>query len=151
WLVVPYLALMAWLLAPEHAPRDLARAVAGIGEPADAGVERLLDPSEAEVALRSLSEPGEAGDLSVAASSAQDATSGSASVAVKAKRGRGRPRKSKTGTPQAAVVAPPTEATWIRVGPGKFVRVEGPVANPPDEVDPTTETTTPALLEDEPS
>lgn len=151
WLVVPYLALMAWLLAPEHGPRDPARAVAGAGDLADLGGERSLDPSEAEVALRPLSEAGDAGGLSFAASSVQDATSGSASVAVKAKRGRGRPRKSKAGTAQAAVVAPPTEATWIRVGPGKFVRVEGPVANAPEEVDPATGTTTPAPVEDEPS
>ncbi len=117
WLVPPYLALAIWIMLPSHgergdAPRRTVRsgrqrqatAVESNGTVSEAGGTPPSEPAtESTTPAESLAD--EAGSLEPAPS--------------KGKRGRGRGRKAKT-----LVDAPPSNATWIQVGPGKYVRVE---------------------------
>ena len=108
WLVPPYLLLMALILSPArraHAPGE-ARSESPIApEPASpAGGDGLDD-----------------GPPSASAPTGGGAASATSTAPPKARRVKGtRTRKPK---PAPEVVA---EATWIEVGPGKFVRAEAP-------------------------
>ncbi|WP_422924155.1 hypothetical protein [Singulisphaera sp. PoT] len=126
WLVPPYFLMMVWLLYPGRSPRETAPACSE-GEASAEGSATLErpEPTPAEIDLRS--PPG--ADLPVPAMDtdpeAVQTEKAPEPAAVKtAKRGKGRGRKAKA----AAVIEPPEGATWIRVGPGKFVRADGPTA-----------------------
>jgi hypothetical protein len=113
-LVLPYLLLMAWLVFPARPARD-AEPSAGRSDP---GIPSLSpqSPESISSALRppepvSPGEPGESAEAS-----ADVATS------ARPRRGKGRGRKAK-----AAAEGPPA-VVWVRVAPGKFIRVEGPEA-----------------------
>lgn len=126
WLVPPYLALMAWLLWPSFDRRACAADAAG-----PEALEPLGDVGPAEGCAESPTPswddatPSEPAEDPAAAASADSAT---ATTALKTKRGRSRGRKARPAT----AVEPATHVTWIRVGPGKFVRVEGADATVPD-------------------
>jgi hypothetical protein len=105
WLVVPYLALMAWLLQPSTDRRLAATAAKRWDEPAP-------EAEAGETLIEGPLEGWEAADLETA----------TVPAALKSKRPRARVRKAKP----APVNEPVTQVTWMRVGPGKFVRVEGP-------------------------
>ena len=64
---------------------------------------------------------------------------------MKTKRGKGRMRKSK-----AVAESLGATATWIQIGPGKFVRVETP-GSPVDAAFPSSEGEVPGEHEGEPS
>ena len=129
WLVPPYLGLMTLLLWP--APSATRRSGAG----------RRSKPAPGATAGSDRTEPD--GDSAPAATSSDPAalasTAGSADGGVpqptgdtgpatamaQPKRGRGRPRKVSKPIAEPVEVA---AATWVEVGPGKFVRAEGPTA-----------------------
>ncbi|SIO56573.1 hypothetical protein SAMN05444166_5258 [Singulisphaera sp. GP187] len=126
WLVPPYFILMVWILAPAQGPRDPAPALPEPGSQQVSDVESLLEPSESEIGLRSQAEPVVAAASPSEIAAEPDGGNDPNPVAVKTKRGKGRGRKAKGGP----VVEPAAaSATWIQVGPGKFVRVEGPSTN----------------------
>jgi hypothetical protein len=109
WLVVPYLILMALLLLPSagRPPGD------SIG--ADSDGSRALRPARPGEDLDNRSSDGPA-----SAEPPEDgAEQANASGPARARRGKGRARKAK-------LPPEPSEATWVQVAPGKFVRVEAP-------------------------
>ncbi|HMB04289.1 MAG TPA: hypothetical protein VKP69_11195, partial [Isosphaeraceae bacterium] len=133
WLVPPYLALMAAILFAPPGRRDSAVdrsawPIMGAEPESDFG-EDLAGPAGAELGAVRAVEPSSTGPNASA-----DPTRGpsEASVAVsessgaKVKRGKGKAR----GKSKARALAEPTDATWIRVGPGKFVRADAPTPGP---------------------
>jgi hypothetical protein len=120
WLVPPYLILMAWLLYPSTGRPS------GVLEEAD---ESQSDPlrtartdeasDRSDVSRQGLASAGSFEEGSVPETSVSPA---------KARRAKGRPRKVKPAPIE------PTEATWLQVAPGQFVRVEA--AGSPDPVGP---------------
>lgn|GEM_PF-2800225 len=128
WLVPLYLILMAWILAPFGGSRDHAPASieAGSESVSDSDTDRdpSVEPAMPGAVIRSRDESS-AGEVAVAEEGSLDQVVVNAPepVAVKTRRGKGRGRKAKGGTNVEPAVA---AATWIQVGPGKFVRVEGP-------------------------
>ena len=155
WLVVPYLALMALVLGtpgvgrrePKLSPTPpIARArPAGI----DAGAEPPGREAEAEPES---TPPVESGASTDAPPDPVEALApNSEPTVVKTRRGKGRGRKSK---PVAPAVFEPTGATWVRVGPGKFVRADSATPSTPEVVDreePGPPTETPGPRSDEAS
>ena len=109
WLVPPYLILMALLLSPSSQRPQ--------GEPDS-------EASEASESSRS-AQPAGTSDADDLASEGPDSPEASddeseqatASKPSRARRGKGKVRKAKP-------LPEPTEATWIQVAPGKFVRAE---------------------------
>ncbi|MBX6314472.1 MAG: hypothetical protein IRY99_16395, partial [Isosphaeraceae bacterium] len=111
WLVPPYLLLMAWLLLPRAERGGLA---AGPGRAAAEGAP-LRDgdvPEAPPISSPMTDEPLAESDPAKAPEPAP----------AKPRRGKGRGR----GRPKA--VPAPTAVTWVRIGPGKFVRVEAPAS-----------------------
>ncbi len=129
WLVPPYLVLMGWLLWPAIDPRGHARQhrepveseSQGIGS-GEARAEESERGDRSAVDDATVSRPVEGSGSSL--------ESDTGPVGVKTKRARTRTRKVK---PAPVVEPPATEVTWIRVGPGKFVRVEAPATPVADE------------------
>ena len=139
WFVPPYLVAMALILFPSTGTtrrrltasrlRRASTTASGLpdqGRPVDghggskAGLENASGRS-------STPNGGPSDDGSTA--SVADGASGSASTTAKPKRGRSRPRKvANKPTTEPNEVAP---ATWVEVGPGKFVRVETPTNSVP--------------------
>ncbi len=129
WLVPPYLVVMALILFPTggtrpnppnstqpagstHSLRDQADPVDEDGTRSAAG--------ENSVASSASDGPADPGDTSMATDPA-----GPSIATARPKRSRSRPRKVKPTTE----VVEPAPATWMEVGPGKFVRVESPAAD----------------------
>ncbi len=115
WLVPPYLLVIGFVLfAPggpsdeEHEPSILVGPHAAVGPSSDG----LEDPSEDDF--------GSDGESSNAPDSEAAGAAGSGKTR-KTKR-----RAKRVPLPQAE---PPKEATWVQVGPGKFVRVEAPAGS----------------------
>ena len=146
WLVPPYLVVMALILFPSakstrqpggskptqrrptaknpsnahHRDRrtgDLAGWSKGGGDPVDVG----SAPESSSLDPDGLTDPG-----TLAADSGGEG--GLGAVAVKPKRARSRARK---GNKPIAEPVEVVEATWIEVGPGKFVRAESPAQSAP--------------------
>jgi hypothetical protein len=140
WLVLPYLALMALiLLTPsgrgERAADHAAESDSGPGSGAKTADDRAGAEVEDEVSDRMSADPAAVTELVV--EPAETSVPNSESRAAKARRGKGRVRKLK-----AVVESPAATATWIQVGPGKFVRVETPgpqvaTASPTSEGEPS--------------
>jgi len=107
WLVVPYLALMGWLLwGPVRGPRARPDP-----RPRVATTEAPATEAEAPVDPRSDPETPPVVEAPV------------------------RKRRRAKARPAAAVVerpATPAAVTWVRVGPGQFVRVESPATAEPE-------------------
>lgn len=124
WLVLPYLLVMVWLLVPEG---QLTAWEQSLKAPRSSPVP---PPVATEVSERiSRAEPAPAMDHDGAGAAIE-------AVAVKPKTTK---RKRTTRKSRAVAVAPePVVATWVQVGPGRFVRVE--VAEPPAD-SPVAETT----------
>jgi hypothetical protein len=125
WLVAPYVALVGLLVFLPHTSagaRPAKRAVAA--------------PSSQSGAV--LSATSESSELIRAGGTERTKAAASGTMVVsepvnRARRGRGRPKvKPKL---DAIVAAPPTRATWVRVGPGKFVRVEAPETVVPSQAE----------------
>jgi hypothetical protein len=130
WLVFPYFALMAAILfAPAGRPwrkegrseeeESGTRQVSGeelVAERAGTEVAGAIVGGATAVAEVVIEPPGaSAADLESEAEAETDPR------AVKTRRGKGRVRKLK-----AAAASPGAAASWIQIGPGKFVRVENP-------------------------
>ncbi|WP_406694530.1 hypothetical protein V5E97_26005 [Singulisphaera sp. Ch08] len=135
WLVPPYFILMVWILAPAQGPRDHVPAPLAPGSQLVSDDESLFEPSESEIGLRSQPEPVVAVSSPSEIAADLDGGNDPNPVAVKTKRGKGRGRKAKGGPIVESAAAAP--ATWIQVGPGKFVRVEGPSTDGHTEPVPT--------------
>lgn len=113
WLVLPYLMLMAWLLFPSTS------AGRRLGELDSEGSEASENPRSAWPGGDSddADSPSDGADSSGLEDDGSESEPGGSSKPARARRGKARARK---GKPQAE----PTEATWVQVAPGKFVRVE---------------------------
>ncbi len=111
WLVLPYLILMALILSPSAARPQ--------GEPDE---EASDDPTrQSAQPIDGSDDPEPASDTPASAEGSEAGSEqGTSATPTKGRRGKGRARKAK---PLPEV---PTEATWVQVAPGKFVRVEGP-------------------------
>lgn len=123
WLVPPYLGLLAWLvLVPALGrPRSPARS--------ESPEEPSGDPANSEAAGDASADPEPETAEELSAVNAPSESDGA--VATKPKRSRAR-TKAKA---KATVPPEPLSVSWVQVGPGKFVRVEGaaqPVASPPE-------------------
>ena len=125
WLVLPYLALMAWLLAPSA---GRPRAGSASDDPTRSKNPRSARPTGAldgEGQSDDDEDEDPASDPSASAGGDESGSSpGASPKPAKARRGKGRPRKV------AKPPAEPTEATWFQVAPGKFVRVEASDESP---------------------
>lgn len=124
WLLLPYFALMALILFTPAGQGEREMGCARESEAGSAASEELADERaeawvEDESVSREWSDPAAGTELVV--EPAEAAASDSESRAVKTKRGKGRMRKAK-----AVAESPGATATWIQIGPGKFVRVENP-------------------------
>ena len=109
WLVPPYLILMALLLLPSMGRPQ--------GEPAVEAEEPSDSPGRARPGGKS-DDPDLDPDASASAGASGDGSGADPSTdPPKGRRGKGRARKAKP-LPELR------EATWVQVGPGKFVRVE---------------------------
>ena len=128
WLVPPYLLLMALILFPPGRGEDTA----GLEGPRPQPVpnpEGADDRAKVEGDHQAPAEPVPLAEVSGVPETAPEPEP----VAAKARRGRGRGRAKAT----VAVEPPGVNATWVRVGPGKFVRAVTP--------DPTVEESAPAF------
>lgn len=145
WMVVPYLVLMSWILLPARPTRDpwLVRPFPGprrfVSE-----VEASVESTGSEIESRSPTSPAEESDVSGDLGETAPEPS-----PVKTKRGKGRGRKAK-----AVVAEPAAGATWIRVGPGQFVRADGPSPStesplPTSDLEPGPEPVDPTPSDDE--
>jgi hypothetical protein len=120
WLVFPYVALMAVILFAPLGRREwkvVSREESEAGS--DRGAEFADERAGTEVedlavgrALATAEFDAESSEMDALESDPRE---------VKTKRGKGRARR-----PKAAAASPGATATWIRIGPGKFVRVETP-------------------------
>jgi hypothetical protein len=124
WLLLPYFALMALILFTPTGRGEREMGCARESEARCAGGEELADERagawvEGESIGREWGEPAAGTELVV--EPAEVAASDSESRAVKTKRSKGRMRKAK-----AVAESLGATATWIQIGPGKFVRVESP-------------------------
>ena len=151
WLVPPYLVVMALLLIPAPGPtRRPGQADPAGSPPATADSdhpEKSDDRGEGLAARQNPSVPGltlPTGATDPAGVNSESGDPGAATAtatAPKPKRSRARPRKA---TKPLAEPVEVVEATWVEVGPGKFVRVEtpsptAPVAGPHLAVEPAPE------------
>ncbi len=110
WLVLPYLALMAFVL----------------GIPLDRLRPRRAEPANEQTPVQAIDGESEADSNATVAPTASDDDGLAADpepVAVKTRRGKGRARKPKV-VAVPPVPAEPTAPNWVRVGPGKFVRAD---------------------------
>jgi hypothetical protein len=138
WLVIPYLALMAVILItpPGRGEREEDR-----GEESEArsgpGVEDADGRSGAcdddEAVACSSTDPGTVVESSEVSALAPAPAPDSDPRTVNTRRGKGRGRKAK-----AVAESPGATATWIQIGPGKFVRAESP-GSPVVPASPTSE------------
>jgi hypothetical protein len=134
WLVAPYLGLMWWIVLPVHPRRDASLAntsgaVSDLETAADA--DASTDAVATMVNHRSSPAPSSESPSASAVEHSTKPNPASEPALVKTKRGKGRGRKSKTST-----LSEPSEATWIQVGPGKFVRADGPSSLLADAAEP---------------
>ena len=125
WLVPPYWLIMAWLLAP---PGGWRRPPEPSAVPeADAPASAL---PEAEAPVPEEPSPPETPEK----------------PAKPARRKRSRAKKKA----QEETLAPNVEATWVRVGPNQFVRVEVPVEPEPDPAPAESTAAEPADVDHDP-
>jgi hypothetical protein len=133
WLVPVYVTAMVFIFVPPRAQTlEGSRGVAAPGEPASAEGPTRGAPRPSRRADPPADGPPEA-------SAPGTGPSASGPAAAKARR-RSRARKpTKSGSEPAAAASP---ATWIRVGPGKFVRADlhaqAADAETPPQPDPAT-------------
>jgi hypothetical protein len=124
WLVPVYLLGMIWLLLPaEHlAAWRQRRATASGGLPGKSPLRNANEPLPEPARVDWVQDAGETIRAGVAGEPA-------AAVLTRPRRKRA-PRKPRG----PAVAAEPAVATWVQVGPGRFVRVEtaGPAPDPAD-------------------
>ncbi len=123
WLVVPYLALMALILgvpgSGRRVPAQAHATTSTVGHPnqassaGDGSETRSGSENEVESQVKAVAETAPV-PLPVSVPEPEP-------TVVKTRRGKGRPRKARVVAPPAFE---PTGATWVRVGPGKFVRAD---------------------------
>lgn len=114
WLVLPYLLIMVWLLLPAGQVAAWTRALA---TPQN-GASVAAAPRE-PVAAPAPAEPAPSWDVSPP----------TAAVATETVVAKPRRRRASRRSRVPVEVAEPVAATWVQVGPGRFVRVE--VSEPP--------------------
>ena len=115
WLVLPYLILMSLILLPTALRRDDASADLGAGSGAGVAVAGLHEAGSL-VAGPPSADP--APSATTADGSGDDRASAPMPGPVKSRRGKAR------GRDRTRSIAEPSDAAWVRVGPGKFVRVD---------------------------
>jgi len=139
WFVPVYLLLMALILGvpggkrdPAHASRDVLRQDAELDSRTMAGEEvtsnLASDRVDSGTTVTSSS-------LAVSVLDPESSGVGAATLPGKpSKKGRSRVRKPKAtataqATSEAVATLPDTAVTWVRVGPGKFVRADVPASS----------------------
>jgi hypothetical protein len=144
WLVAPYLVVLTLILGVPEGLRLRARALAGrlARVAARRGRQASGGAATASWARRSRRPGGLSARRNLAPETSETANAARAdepsaplpdALGTKPRRGRGRGRKAKAGP---ALEPAGVTATWVRVGPGKFVRTDAPVL----PVEPDTET-----------
>ena len=129
WLVPVYLLLMALILGVPGGKRDSARASRDdLRQDAEAGA-RTMASEEVTSSLATDRVDSRTGDTSSAWSSS--VVEPAIAQGKTLKKGRTRVRKAKVTavsqtTTDASVTPPDAAVTWVRVGPGKFVRADVP-------------------------
>jgi hypothetical protein len=123
WLVLPYLVLMGLVLLMPGGDSKRKSSHASAGQ---ATLVVLTKPANKSPAIEDPAAEAEWGEraagLKGVGGLVETATLDSASRALRTRRGKGRMRKGK-GPAESSTAA----AAWVQVGPGRFVRVEGPV------------------------
>lgn len=148
WLVVPYAALMGWLLIDparagrRPAPIEAPATPLPVGpEPAREAAELPAEPARlaADSPPPATPEPHVPAAEAIASAAATAVLDGGDDVgpdateaAPRRRRATGR-RNRRSG--RTAAAPEPLSVTWVQVGPGKFVRVEAPAATPPPAAD----------------
>jgi hypothetical protein len=116
WLVVPYLLAMAAILLPRH--RDRAAASIPVGPAVRTEPQRATEDRSAQ---RTLQDGAPEATLEIRSTTETEpaslATSGVEASKPKRSKGKGRAKAVKSWDA--------VPVTWVKVGPGKFVRVEG--------------------------
>ncbi|GIW87899.1 MAG: hypothetical protein KatS3mg108_2223 [Isosphaeraceae bacterium] len=157
WLVVPYAALMAWLLLSP---------LRGDGQPAPVRQPASSRPIEVQLLAEALEtpahkalpeQPDRPNEATDPASSCEPAESLSRAAVAEAmptpkltragegetgldtphsapRRGRGSGRRGRRAG-RATASPEPVSVTWVQVGPGKFIRVEAPAPAAPSHAD----------------
>ncbi len=136
WLVPPYLALMAWLLFAPARPRVESGSLAAGRE---VGARVAVEAGVGAIATSSRDATNRSGTTDGASPSAESdsehvatETSDADPASPRPRRGKGRGRgRSKANPPAPERMS----VTWVRVGPGKFVRVETPESAPAESTD----------------
>jgi hypothetical protein len=127
WLVPVYLIAMAWILGIPSRP--LALRVGGIKT--SAAVSRIAVRHKAETG--SAAAPGSEALTSWEAAPEVDSVALAESGSVKSRRARTRVRRGRPIALEPEAFEPSgLPATWIRVGPGRFVRAESLASMPPE-------------------
>jgi hypothetical protein len=121
WLVPPYLALMAAILFAPSGRRNEAAETRPDFRPGE-DLAKGEPGAFRDVVLSSM-EPAAPVDPSLALAPSESSVALSRASPVKAGRGKGRGRIKKA---KGVVEPAATDATWIRIGPGKFVRADTP-------------------------
>ncbi len=116
WLVLPYLILMSLILLPTALRRDAASVELGSGSGAGVDVADLLEAGSLVADAPSVDPSPSA---TAADGGGDDRASAPVPGAVKARRGKARGRDRTRSIAELS-----DAACWVRVGPGKFVRVD---------------------------
>ncbi len=132
WLVPAYLALMVWLvLAPADSPSENY-----VKEPTSDDPNSSAEPSgrDRETISAPWQPPGGGTELLNTDGVEAEPDTGGVATEVAEKPGKGGRRKGKSRARSARekTVPEPPPASWVRVAPGKFVRVEGAETLPDD-------------------
>ncbi len=131
WLVPPYLALMGAILFAPSERRNEAAEIQPNPRADRAGVE--AEPGAVQDVAPLSTEPAASVDPSLEPSESSVAVSKASPVKTRRGKGMGKGRNKKAKGPFE-----PTDATWIRIGPGKFVRADTPGSSAPvGETSPT--------------
>jgi hypothetical protein len=120
WLVLPYLFLMFGLLFAPDLGRLRIQALPAPGETA-------AEPSSSQGAAPELDSAGPPASSDAVALAVESGTAKAESAPAKLKRGKSRGRGKAKPAPEPP--SAPVTVSWVRVGPGKFVRVEGTEAD----------------------
>jgi hypothetical protein len=128
WWVPAYLALMVLIFAVPHRRHPSKSALEAGAESVGIGIVDLgqglrVDRADGMVQHHPVAEH-DSGPAASASTDPQDSSPGSAGASTR-KLKRGRVRVRKAAKVAAEAMPDSAVATWIQVGPGKFVRVEG--------------------------
>ncbi len=136
WLVPVYMTAMVLIFAAPRSPRPAAAATTPEASPAESP-EDVAPPRADDVATTPARD----------AEAVADPAAADEQATAKPRKRRAKAKRSRKSA--QAAEAPATEPTWIRVGPGKFVRADDVRAEPPADAVPTIATAADPTIEPE--